>query len=53
MKRPGIDVELSGHTRLNETLRVLDILVYKKIERTDGNVSPRQFVKSVARAAAA
>ena len=43
MKRPRINVELSRHTRLDETLRVLDILVHKKVECANWNVSGRQI----------
>ena len=42
MKRPWIHVELGRHTCLYETLRVLDILVYKQIECADRNVRRRQ-----------
>ena len=36
-------MELGGHARLDETLRVLDIFVDKKIQCADGNVRGRQI----------
>ena len=41
MKRSRVNVEFSRHARLDETLRVLDILIDKKIECTDRNVGGR------------
>ena len=43
MKRSRVNVKLSRHARLDEALRVLDILVHKKIECADRNVSGRQI----------
>ena len=43
MKGSGVNVELSRHARLDEALRVLDILVHKKVECADRNVSGRQI----------
>src|ERR1700722_4283129 len=45
MKRAGINVKLNRHARLDEPLRVLDILVDKKIKRANWNVGRRQIAQ--------